>query len=61
MLVPWKSLKGRHVITAQCTKGAERKRQKLAEEKMMESLERVLQVYGRPFATVTSFKYLGQI
>ena len=31
MLVPWRSLNGRHKNTAVCRSGAERKRQRLAE------------------------------
>ena len=32
MLVPWKALNGTHRRTAQCNRGAERKRRKLATE-----------------------------
>ena len=61
MLVPWMDLNGRHITTAQCAKGAERKRRWLSEEDMRKSTERAFKYYGRPLATVTSFKYLGQI
>ena len=40
MLVPWKALNGRHVTTAQCSKGVERKRRWLAAEDMRESAAR---------------------
>ena len=31
MLVPWRAINGEHLATAQCIKGAERKRRRLAE------------------------------
>ena len=46
MLVPWRTLNRRHLITAQCTRGAERKRRQLAEEELRESMERAFQAYG---------------
>ena len=61
MLVSWKDLNVQHVTTAQCDKGAERKRQHLAEEEMAESAERAFQSCSRPLVTVTSFKYLGRV
>ena len=61
MLVSCKSLNGRHVTTAQCTKGVERKRRRLVEEEMRESVERDFKTYGRPLVAVTYFKYLGWI
>ena len=48
ILVPWRALNGRHFDTAQCSKGAERKRRRLAEEDLRESLERAFQAYGEP-------------
>ena len=38
MLVPWKALNDCHTTTTQCAKGAERKRHRMAEEKMRESM-----------------------
>ena len=61
MLVSWHKLKGRHLTTAQCTKGKERKRRRLEEEEIRVSLERAFQEYGEPLETVTSFKYLGRV
>ena len=61
MLVPWKDLIGWNVTTTQCSKGAERRRRRLAEEETRESVERYFQAYGRPLATFTLFKYLGQV
>ena len=61
MLVPWNSLKGRHVTIAQCAKGVEQKILRLVAEEMRESMVRSFQAYGRPLETVTSFKYLGRI
>ena len=37
ILVPWHALNRRHLATAQCAKGAERKRRRLAEEDLQES------------------------
>ena len=60
MLVHLCKLNGRHIDTAQCTKGAERKCRFLAEEELLESLEIALKAYGEPLETVTLFKYMGQ-
>ena len=46
MLVPWRALNGRHPGTAQCRKGAERKRQRLAETETRESSEWAFEAYG---------------
>ena len=56
MLVPWRALNGRHLTTAQCAKGAERKRRSLQEEELQESTERDLHAYGKLLDTVTLFK-----
>ena len=61
MLVPWRTLNGRHPTTAQCARGAEKKRQRLAEEEFRESTERALESYGAPLENVTAFKYLGKV
>ena len=37
MLVTWRVLNGRHLYTAQCANGVERKRRRLAEEELRES------------------------
>ena len=39
MLVPWRSLNGRHHTTAQCEKGAEQKRRWMAEAELRDSTE----------------------
>ena len=57
----WKVLNGRHTTTAQCAKGAERKRCRLETEEMREITERAFQAYVRRIETVTPFKYLGRI
>ena len=44
MLVTWSETNGGHLDNAQCAKGAERKRHRLAEEELGESTERVFQV-----------------
>ena len=61
MLVLWRSLNGRHKSTAMCRSGAERKRQRLAEIEIQESMEMAFEVYGTQLKTVPSFKYLGRI
>ena len=51
MLFPWCALNRSHLATAQCSKGAERKRQRLAEEELQENAERSFQAYGGPLKT----------
>ena len=50
-----------HRRTAQCTRGAERKRQKLAAEEEREFTARYFSAYGCPLDMVTYFKYLGRV
>ena len=57
MLVPRRVLNGRQPGT----KGAERKRRRLAEAEARESTERVFEAYGALLKTVTEFKYLGRV
>ena len=54
-------MNGQHITTAQCAKGAERKRWRIAEEEMWESVDRAFKAYVRPIETVTSFIYLGRV
>ena len=61
IMVPWRVLNKRHLTTSQCAKGAEQKRQQMAEEDLRESAGRAFQDYGGPLEMVTSFKYLGQV
>ena len=61
MLVPWRSLNGRHKSTGMYRSGAERKRRRLAETEIRESTEMAFEVYGHKLKTVPSFKYLGRI
>ena len=61
MLLPWREIIVRHLATAQCTKGAERKRQRLVEVDMRDSTERAFQDSEKPLETVTLFNYLGQV
>ena len=61
MLAPWSALNRRHLATALCAKGVERKRRRLSEEDQRESTERAFQAYGQPLETVTSFKYLRRV
>ena len=39
MLVPWRSLNGRHKNTEMCRSGAEKKRRRLAEAEVRDSAE----------------------
>ena len=61
MQVPRKVLNGRHLDTAQCAKGAERKRRRLAETETRENLERAFHAYRQPIEAVLEFRYLGRI
>ena len=46
MLVPWRSLNGRHKDTVMCWSGTERKRRRLAEVEIRKSTERAFEAYG---------------
>ena len=59
--VPRKALNGSHLGTAQCKKGAERKRRRLAETETRENSERALHAYGKPMEGVSDFRCLGRI
>ena len=59
--VPRKALNGRNMGTAQCKKGAERKRRRLAETEMRENLKRAFHAYGKPMEAVSEFRYLRRI
>ena len=61
MQVPRRALNGRHLGTAQCDKGAERKIWRLVEIETRENSERAFEAYGAPIESVSEFKYLGRI
>ena len=61
MLVPRRASSGRHPGTAQCKKGTEQKRRRLAEAETRESTERAFEAYREPTKNVTEFKYLGRV
>ena len=63
MQVPRRALNRWHPGTAQCLKGAERKRRRLAEAEAetRENSEQVFEAYGAPIESVAEFKYLGRI
>ena len=61
MLVPWRSLNGKHNSTEMCRSGAERKRRRLAETEMQENTEMDFEAYGKQLEAMPSFKYLGRI
>ena len=54
-------MNARNLATAQCARGAEWKRRRLAEEELGEKLESSFQAYGDPLENVTAFKYLGRV
>ena len=60
MQVPWRALNGRHLGTAQCAKGEEIKRLRLAEMETRDNSERAFETYGEPIEEVLKFKYLGR-
>ena len=47
--------------TLQCKKGAEQKRQLLAETETRENSERVFHAYGKPMEAVSEFRYLWRL
>ena len=55
MMVPWQELNGRYPTTAQCARGVERKRQRLAETEMREILDRAFEAYGEPLENLPEF------
>ena len=61
MLVPRQAKNGRHPSIAQCAKGGEWKRRRLAESELREILERSFETYGEPLENVTVFRYLGRL
>ena len=61
MLVPLRALNGRHPATAQCARGAERKRRRLAGADQRESPWRDFEAYGETLENVTTFRYLGRL
>ena len=61
MQVPRQALNGHHLGTAQCAKGAERKRRWLANTETRENLERAFRAYGQPMEAVSEFRYLRRL
>ena len=61
MQVPRKALNGLHLGTAQCAKGAERKRRRLADMETRENSERAFRAYGEPMEAVLELRYLGKL
>ena len=61
MLVSWRALNGRNPATAQCARGAEWKRRRLAEAETRKSSERAFKAYGEPIQNVSTFRYLGRV
>ena len=61
MFVPWRDLNGRHKSIEMCGGGVDKKRRRLAEEKVRDSTEMAFEVYGKQIQSVPRFKYLGRI
>ena len=61
MLVPRRDLNGRHPATNQCSRGAERKRRRLAEAEAREISEQAYEAYGELIQNVSTFRYLGKM
>ena len=61
MLVLLQALNTRHHATEMCRKGAERKRQRMAEAELRNRTERAFKAYEKPIDTVNKFKYLGRV
>ena len=61
MLVPWRALNGRHTSTAQCARGVERKRRRLAEAGRRESSDQAFEAYVEPIQNFLAFIYLGRV
>ena len=59
--VPRRALNGRHLETAQCKTGAERKLQRLAAAEGAAAAERALEAYGRRIPALEEFRYLGRV
>ena len=52
MFASWKALKGRHLITEMCPKGAERKRRRRVVEEAFASTEVAFKAYRKPLEVV---------
>ena len=61
MLVPWRSLNGRHKDKAMCRSGAERNQRWDIEAEIRESAERDFEAYGGQLELVSRFTYLGRV
>ena len=61
MLVPWRSLNGRHKDTEMCRSEAVKKRRRDTETEIRESTERAFEAYGGQLEAVDSFTYLGRV
>ena len=61
ILITWRTLNKRYHDTVQCARGAEQKRQRLAEAELRGITDRAFEDYGEPLENVTVFKYLGRL
>ena len=61
MMAPRRELNKRYPTTAQCARGADRKRRRIAEADLRESSERAFEAYGELLQNLTVFKYLGRV
>ena len=55
MLFPRQALNGRPPTMAECARGAEQKRRRIAETETREILERAFDAYGEPINSVSAF------
>ena len=61
LLVPRQALNGRQPVTAQCARVTDRKRRRIAEAEMRESLDQAFEAYGEPLQNVSTFRYMGRV
>ena len=61
MFVSLKDLNGRHLTTALCRWGVDRKRDRLSEEEAQAGAKADFIAYGTPLALLTSFRYLERV
>ena len=61
ILIPRRDLNGRHPATAQCARGADRKKRRLAAAETRKNSERAFEAYRERLENVTTFRYLGRV
>ena len=61
MLVPRRNLNGRPPATAQCARGAERKRRRISEAETREIFKRAFEEYRELIQNVSAFRYMWRV